>query len=92
MPSKLYGILAAGRPFLTNAPETSELFEITKTHNVGYTVKAGSPMGIADAIRSAKSNRSTLQAMGQNARCLAEEQFTKTHSVAAFSKLLTEVA
>ena len=91
MPSKLYGILAAGRPFLTTAPETSELFEITKAHNVGYTVKAGLPSEIADAIRSAKNNRTTLQAMGQNARSLAEEQFTKTHSVAAFAKLLTEV-
>ena len=91
MPSKLYGILAAGRPFLTNAPETSELFEITKTHNVGYAVKAGSPSEIAAAVRAAKNDRAALQQMGHRARCLAEERYTKAHSVAAFAKLLTEV-
>lgn len=92
MPSKLYGILAAGRPFLTNAPENSELFEITRTHNVGFTVQAGSASEIAAAIRSAKNNRDLLQQMGRRARCLAEQQYTKAHSVAAFAKLLTDVA
>ena len=29
IPSKIFGILAAGRPYLTNAPQESELFRIT---------------------------------------------------------------
>ena len=91
MPSKLYGILAAGRPYLTNAPETSELYEITNTQEVGYTVKAGSPSEIAEAIRSARNNRAALRKMGQRARCLAEQRFAKAHSVAAFARLLSEV-
>ncbi|MCH2203655.1 MAG: glycosyltransferase family 4 protein [Fuerstiella sp.] len=91
MPSKLYGILAAGRPFLTNAPETSELFEITKFHNVGFTVEAGSPSVIAETIRTAKNDRATLRKMGRRARQLAEKRCTKTLSVSAFAKSLHEV-
>ncbi|MCH2213147.1 MAG: FkbM family methyltransferase [Fuerstiella sp.] len=91
MPSKLYGILAAGRPFLTNAPETSELFELTKSHHVGFTVEAGCPSAIAEAVRTAKTDRATLKNMGQRARQLAEDRFTKTLSVSAFAKSLQEV-
>lgn len=92
MPSKLYGILAAGRPYLTNAPQESELFRITKEESVGLTVEAGSSQAIADVIRSAKQDQTRLQAMGQASRRLAERRFTRTHAVEAFSQLLTEVA
>ena len=92
MPSKLYGILAAGRPYLTNAPQDSELYEITHGERVGVAVEAGSPQVIADAIRDAKNSTEKLSQMGQRARRLAEEKYSRNHSVAAFSKLLTEVA
>jgi len=92
MPSKLYGILAAGRPYLTNAPETSELFKITTTENVGIAVKAGSPEAIAGAIRSARDNAMQLKEMGQRARRLALDRYTPTHSINAFAQMLREVA
>lgn len=91
MPSKLYGILAAGRPYLTNAPETSELFETTISHRVGLTVRAGSPAAIAEAIRAAKRDRAVLSDMGRRARRLAEEKYTKSLSVSAFAKSVGEV-
>ena len=39
MPSKLYGILAAGRPLLTNAPPESELHRLTVQQQVGLVVQ-----------------------------------------------------
>lgn len=92
MPSKLYGVLAAGRPFLTNAPASSELFELTRSHRVGITVDAGSPALIAEAIRTAKNDLAALQEMGRRARRLAEERYSKTISVSAFAKTLRDVA
>ncbi|MEO2014724.1 MAG: glycosyltransferase family 4 protein [Fuerstiella sp.] len=91
MPSKLYGILAAGRPFLTNAPQTSELYEVTKSHNVGFTVEAGSPELIAQAVLAASNDCVGLKEMGQRARTLAEEKYSKSRSVAAFAQTLGEV-
>ena len=92
MPSKLYGILAAGRPLLTNAPRQSELYEITSRQGIGITVEAGSPAGIADAIRQARLDPLALVAMGERARSLAETLYARTKSVAVFSKMLSEVA
>lgn len=92
MPSKLYGILAAGRPYLTNAPADSELYQLTESHNVGLTVEAGSAERIAQSIRAASRDRSTLQQMGKSARLLAESRYTRSHSVTAFARMLSEVA
>ena len=91
MPSKLYGILAAGRPYLTNAPESSELFRLTKEHNVGLTVQAGSPQAISETILAAKNADGALTQMGHEARRLAEEKYTATQSISAFSRLISEV-
>ena len=91
MPSKLYGILAAGRPYLTNAPDSSELYRITTEQNVGFTVEAGSAERIADAVRAAKADRAVLQEMGQRARRLAEQDYTRELSIQRFSEMLFEL-
>ncbi|MBL8816825.1 MAG: glycosyltransferase family 4 protein [Planctomyces sp.] len=91
MPSKLYGILAAGRPYLTNAPEGTELHEITVQEQVGLTCRAGDPRLIADSIRAAIANPSQLALYRENARRLAITQYTQAHAVSAFRQLLTEV-
>jgi colanic acid biosynthesis glycosyl transferase WcaI len=90
MPSKLYGILAVGRPYLTNAPETSELHRITVKEQVGIAVEAGDSKKIAAAISKALRDRESLAAMGCRGRRLAEQLYTKTRAIGAFSKLLTE--
>lgn len=87
MPSKLYGILAAGRPYLTTAPAGCELFQITKEREVGFTVLPD-PVEIAEGIRLAKSNPDQLQTMRSNARVLAVAECTKQQSIDAFRTLL----
>lgn len=91
MPSKIYGILAAGRPYLTNAPPESELQKITTSQEVGLTVEAGSSQRIADVVRSCQDDRRLLDQMGQQGRSLAMSRFTKAKSELAFKDLLTTV-
>jgi glycosyltransferase involved in cell wall biosynthesis len=91
MPSKLYGILAAGRPYLTNAPDGSELHTITTKHIVGLTVEPGSVRAIADRILWAADHPAELEAMGRNARQLAESEYSKLHSITKFRTVLQQV-
>ena len=91
MPSKLYGILAAGRPYLTNAPAGSELHTVSTNHNVGLTVEPGSVQAIVDRIRWAADHPVELEAMGRNARQLAEKEYTQQHSIAKFRQVLQQV-
>ena len=91
MPSKLYGILAAGRPFLTNAPAGSELHAISTHHKVGLTVEPGSTRDIADRILWAADHPAELEIMGHNARQLAESEYTQHRSIAKFREVLQDV-
>ena len=91
MPSKLYGILAAGRPYLTNAVPDCELHRITRQYQVGLTVAPGSAFAIADAIRTAVSAPSLMAEMGRNARQLALTEFTREKSVSSFRRVLHEI-
>ena len=91
MPSKLYGILAAGRPYVTNAPVGSELHAITTEHHVGLTVEPGSVRAIADRILWAADHPAELETMGHNARRLAESEYTEQHSIMKFRTVLQQV-
>ena len=91
MPSKLYGILAAGRHYLTNAPSGSELHTISTRHEVGLTVEPESVQAIADRILWAADHPAELEIMGKNARKLAESEYTKHRSIARFREVLQQV-
>ena len=91
MPSKLYGILAAGRPLLTNAPAESELHRLTVQHKVGLVVQPQRIDQIVQQIRWASAHPQEMQQLGHNARNLALQQFTFEHSLQKFRKLLHSV-
>ncbi len=88
MPSKLYGILASGRPYLTNAVPESELHQLTIRHQVGLTVPPGNPVEIANVVRQASRNRESLVTMGANARKLAESQYSAESSMKQFRAVM----
>jgi glycosyltransferase involved in cell wall biosynthesis len=91
MPSKLYGILAAGRPWLTNAPAGTELHEITKDHQTGIVVPPESIEAIAGQIEWAADHRALLQEMGRNAEHLAETTYSRKLSTEKFERILNHV-
>lgn len=88
MPSKLYGILASGRPYLTNAVPESELHQLTIRHQVGLTVPPGNTSAIAESVRNAARNPEALQRMGVNGRVLAETQYSAEASMEQFRSVV----
>ena len=91
MPSKLYGILAAGRPCLTNAPADTELHRLVCEEGVGFAVPSGSVSELAHAIRTAASDPGRIQEMNIRARRLAETRFSRELSIGKFGSLLDTV-
>ena len=51
VPSKLYGILVAGRPFVAAIEADSEAAQIARDHDCGIVVEPGDRSGIEQAIR-----------------------------------------
>ena len=68
VPSRLYGILAAGRPVLVAAEEDSEPAQLVTRAGCGIVVPAGQPQEVAAAIRAARDGDYDLDAMGERGR------------------------
>ena len=68
VPSKLYGILAAGRPFIAAVEDDSEAADIAREYDCGIVVPPGSVEGIEPAIRELHERSGRARAMGDRAR------------------------
>jgi colanic acid biosynthesis glycosyl transferase WcaI len=91
VPSKVYGILAAGKPFVAMMERHAEVARIASESQVGFVVAPGDVDGLARIICEAASNRSRLDEMGARARALAEKSFDRHIATRRFAVLLRAV-
>lgn len=68
VPSKLYSILAAGRPVLVVAAKESDAARIVTEAGCGMAADPDDPGGVAEAIRELRSDPLRLAEMGMRAR------------------------
>jgi glycosyltransferase involved in cell wall biosynthesis len=91
VPSKLYPILAAGRPYVAAVEPLSEVAAITERHRCGVMVEPGNGAALASAITTLADAPHERDAMGGRAR-VAAELFGRDRQVAAHAQVLEEVA
>jgi hypothetical protein len=77
VPSKVYGILAAGRPYIAMMDKDADAAVLAETYRVGFTVSPGNAEELALTIRKAAAIPDELKAMGIRARQLAEKRFDR---------------
>ena len=68
VPSKLYGILAAGRPFVAAVDPSCEVATIATQHDCGVVAPPGDPGALVTAIASLLDDPAAVRRMGENAR------------------------
>lgn len=90
VPSKLYGILAAGRPYVAAVEEASEVTAISRRYHCGLVVPPGKPSELADGILRLYHDRATAARMGAHARQAALE-FDRPRQVKAYYDLFCEL-
>ena len=74
VPSRMYGILAAGRPVLVAADEESETARIAHDAGCGVVVPPGRPELVAGVLRDAVEGRLSLEGMGAAGRAWVESE------------------
>jgi len=92
VPSKIYGILAAGRPFIAMMEDSAEVAQIARDDAVGFVVRPGDVEALVGAIREAADAPEHLKQMGLRARRLAELRFDRTKVTSMFGSMLAGVA
>jgi glycosyltransferase involved in cell wall biosynthesis len=89
VPSKIYGIMAAGIPVIAIVPLNSEIAFIIKEENCGFVLKPGDLSGFINAIGLLKSDENLRKQMGQNSRLAFEKKYS-TREIAHLYKLMIE--
>jgi colanic acid biosynthesis glycosyl transferase WcaI len=92
VPSKLYGILAAGRPAVFIGDPDGEVARVIRRHDCGVAVGVGDSSRLAAELRTLSEAPMRLEALSANARRLAMSHYTTEHAVAAWSGLLKSIA
>jgi glycosyltransferase involved in cell wall biosynthesis len=91
VPSKVYPILAAGRPYIAAVEPLSEVAALTERHRCGVVVTPGDAKALADAIAALADRPHDREAIGGRAR-VAAELFSRERQVAAHAEVLESMA
>lgn len=83
VPSKLYGILAAGRPYVAAVESECEVYAITQKYACGLLAKPGSADDLAEKILMLYHDRALAQRLGEDARQAALD-FDRSLQVRAY--------
>jgi glycosyltransferase involved in cell wall biosynthesis len=91
VPSRMYNVLAAGKPILAVADEGSELALVVREHDVGWVVRPGDGPGFMAALDKIARNRHLLSGMGMRARAVAEQHYAADSVLAGYDRLIDDV-
>ena len=87
VPSKLYGILASGRPYVAAVEDACEVASLTRLHRCGLVVEPGHAQELAAAVERLYRERELARQCGANARQLGLS-FDRKVQVARYAEVL----
>jgi glycosyltransferase involved in cell wall biosynthesis len=91
VPSRVYGILAAGRPMIVAADSDSETARIAVEEECGVLIPPGQPDRLAEVIRDARDGRLDLERMGQRGREYVRRAADRSVSIRKYRALIDEL-
>jgi colanic acid biosynthesis glycosyl transferase WcaI len=91
VPSRLYGIMSAGRPVLVAAERTSEIAKLVEEVGCGIVIEPGRPELLAGQIRRAHAGEWDLEEMGRRAREYVVSEADREIAVGRYRQVFEEV-
>jgi colanic acid biosynthesis glycosyl transferase WcaI len=91
VPSRLYGILSAGRPVVAAADEESETARLVREVGCGVVIPPGRPELLARTIRAAADGEYDLEEMGRRGRDYVEREADRVVAMERYRALVREL-
>jgi glycosyltransferase involved in cell wall biosynthesis len=91
VPSKFYGIAAAGRPTIFIGAKDGEIAGLLKEFVCGYAVAPGDGEALVNRILELAKDQQLCATLGARARLAFERQWTKEQAIAKWETLLENV-
>ncbi|MBI4525495.1 MAG: glycosyltransferase family 4 protein [Deltaproteobacteria bacterium] len=91
LPSKIYEIMASGRPLIASCDDKSEIQRVVEASQCGICISPEDSAQLAEGILTLYRNRLLSDAMGQRGRRYAEENHSKQAVVGRYHDLLQRI-
>jgi colanic acid biosynthesis glycosyl transferase WcaI len=91
VPSKFYGIAAAGRPIVMIGDPDGELGRLVAAHRCGYVVKPGDADALVAALLRLANEPETVAQMGAAARHMLEARFSRAQGLERWRQLFDDL-
>jgi colanic acid biosynthesis glycosyl transferase WcaI len=91
VPSRLYGVMSAGRPVIVTADEDSETAQLVREIGCGLVIPPGRPELLAAAIRQVHAGEYDLDQMGRRARTYVVEEADRRIAIKRYRDVFSEV-
>ena len=92
IPSKFYGILAAGRPTLFIGDPRGSVAAVVAAERCGVNIEIGAAEALARTISDLAADPGRVAAMGASARAVLEADYAYDRALVTWSALLAEIA
>jgi colanic acid biosynthesis glycosyl transferase WcaI len=91
VPSRFFGVLAAGRPVIVAADEESETAQIVREVGCGVSIAPGDPVALADSLREVHDGKFDLEAMGERGRAYVVGEAHRDVAISHYRAVFDEV-
>ncbi len=91
VPSRLYNLLALGKPIFTLAGPDADHSRVITDENLGWVVAPGDVQGLVAAIQSAASDMPDVVTKGARAREVVARDYTRKAAGDAYLRVATEL-
>jgi glycosyltransferase involved in cell wall biosynthesis len=88
VPSKTYGIMAAGRPILFIGPKQATPARIVEEYRCGWHIEPGDVEGLVDLLETLAQRPDLIHYAGALARQAFEQHYDRPIAVARFGAIL----
>ena len=92
VPSKLYYVMAAGRPLLGLAEPESEVFKMIEGTGCGVCIPPGEPRAMAQAILRLKRSPDLCAEMAARGRRFAQENYSRDRVLKKYEQLIASMS
>ena len=91
VPSKFYGIAAAGKPIIVIADKDGELARLVQEHGCGVVIEPGDAGALVGALLRMASEPGAITEMGMRARKMLDAHFTRQKAFERWCRLLDQL-
>jgi glycosyltransferase involved in cell wall biosynthesis len=91
VPSKFYGIAAAGKPIVVIGDPNGELGRLVQRNACGFAIAPGDSEALTAALRQLLNAPQTVSEMGARARQMLDAHFTRRQGLARWRRLLDKL-